>query len=157
MAYTRTQAGVGLGTIIYADTSGSGVGSPPAWTPIGEVTSIKRAGATSKTDEATNFSSQAEEFVGTIRGEGTYDCVANRLPLDAGFIFLQSTWQTVPPPTQYYRIQYPKFPGQSVAGDQMFFYAILEKFMDGEVSPSKKIPLEFTFKITGPVVETPGS
>lgn len=157
MAYSRTQAFGGLGTQVFLNTSGSGIGSPPAWTVIGEMVNVKTSGASTKSDDATNFSSSAEEFIPTIRTEGTWDCTMNRTPLDAGFQALQNWWYTVPPTTEQIRIQLPKAPGQTVQGDQFFFYAIIEKFMPGSIEVTKKIPMEVSFKVTGPVVETPGS
>jgi hypothetical protein len=157
MAYSRTQAAAALGTIVYLNTSDSGTGSPPTWTPIGEVTKTGQSGASTKSDDATNFSSQAEEFIPTIRTEGTWDCTMNRIPGDPGFQALQDWWYSVPPTTEQIRVQLPKAPGQTVVGDQLFFFAILEKFMPGSMEPTKKIPQECSFKITGPVVETPGN
>jgi len=156
MAYTRTQAFGGLGTQVFLNTAGSGIGSPATWTPIGELASVKVSGASTKSDDATNFSSLAEEFIPTIRTEGTYDCVMNRIPLDAGFIALQSWWYTQPPTTEQVYIQLPKAPGQTVIGDQLLFYCILEKFNPGSIEPTKKVPMEVSFKVTGAVVETPG-
>lgn len=155
MAYVSTQASGGLGSTFEINGSGSGAGSPAAWIPLGEIRSMKPAGAQVKSDDATNLQSAAEEFIPMIFTGGTYELAMNRSPLDPGFIEAQVYFKALT--TVQCRVTLKKAPGQATVGDRFTFLAFVEKFMHGTVEPTKIIQMETTFKVTGDIVETPGS
>src|SRR5258708_7379417 len=140
MAYIQTKSTGGLGTILHIDGGAGFVASPPTWVTIGEIKNLKKTGDMNETDDATNLSSAAREFIATIRNCGSWDLTVNGVPNDAGQVLLQSAFtQRVAARCQ---IVLPLEAGQTVAGDAFAFNAIVEKLMISNIEPSKIIPLE---------------
>ena len=54
-------------------------------------------------------------------------------------------------------IQFPLAPGQNTIGDQRWFLFFCEKFLPGNIEPSKLIQLEVSVKLTGDIVTVRGS
>jgi hypothetical protein len=154
--YISSQSFSGKGAIFYFNQTGA---SPPAFAnSLGEIRSMKPAGAMMKSDDATNLQSQAEEFISTIRTSGTVDLTCNMLPTDPGYIAMEAIYYNQQPgrPIQG-MIQFPLAPGQNTIGDQRWFLFFCEKFLPGNIEPSKLIQLEVSVKLTGDIVTVRGS
>ncbi len=152
-AYTSSKAFSGKGAVLNFNP----VGSPPVWSTLGEIRSMKPTGAMMKSDDATNLQSSDEEFISTIRTGGSYDCATNLVPTDPGYIAIEAIYYNQLPgrPTQF-MLQLPLAPGQNTIGDQRWFMAFVEKCLPGSIEPSKLIQNEVTVKVTGAVIVVAG-
>ncbi len=151
--YVSTKAYSGKGATFNFNLNGS---SPPSFAnQIPEITLQKPSGQQMKSDDATNLSSAAEEFISTIRTSGTWDITANMIPTDPGYIAMEALFYDGA--TVQGMVQFPKAPGQATIGDQRWFLFFVEKFMPGNIEPSKIIKLDISLKITGDVTTVAGS
>lgn len=155
MSYTGTKSQSGNQTIVNINT---GTASTPTWVLIGEISDFTQSGVQNKFDDATNLQSAAEEFIPTILSPGKFAGAMARISGDAGQIAVKASFNAVPPTLLQYQVVLPKLPTQSVKGDQIVFTAMVEEFNNiGNIKPDKKVMTQFSFKVSGPIVETLGS
>lgn len=129
----------------------------PTYTMVGEIKTSGISGAQWGTEDVSNFESGADqEFLTTMRDNGTVDLAGNRVTSDAGQAAvevafgtgLKYLWKiTLPINTQA---------GQTTTGDVYAFSALVQS-RDISVDTTKAIGWTVKLKISGAVVLTPGS
>lgn len=156
MSYTGSKAQSGFGSKLEINT---GTTSSPTWVLVDECVGLTQTGTANKTDDVTNLSSTAEEFIATILSPGSWDFMMNRLTASAGVgqaaVLTSFNAATI----KQYKVTLPiNIPcGQTTAGDFFVFLALVEKFPISEVKVDKKVAYTATLKISGAIVFTPGS
>lgn len=155
MSYTGTKAQSGNQTIVNINT---GTASSPTWVLVGEIADFTQSGTQNKSDDATNLQSTAEEFIPTILTPGKFAGTMARVSGNAGQVAVKASFNAVPPTQVQYQIVIPKTPTQTTDGDTLVFLAMVEEFNNlGNIKADKKIMTQFSFKVSGPIVETLGS
>jgi hypothetical protein len=155
LSYTGTKAQSGNQTIVNINT---GTASSPTWVLVGEIADFTQSGTQNKSDDATNLQSTAEEFIPTILTPGKFAGTMARVSGNAGQVAVKASFNAVPPTQVQYQIVIPKTPTQTTDGDTLVFLAMVEEFNNlGNIKADKKIMTQFSFKVSGPIVETLGS
>jgi uncharacterized iron-regulated membrane protein len=138
MTYSGSLAQAGRGSSVL-------IGSTP--TEIGEVTSAAFSGQAWGYVETSNFDSGVdEEFIPTMRDNGTLRIQGNKVDADAGQVLLKAD----------YVVQLPKTATQTTTGTKYTFTAYCQT-LTFAVGVKDKIALDATLKITGPIVRVVGS
>lgn len=156
MSYTSSRAQAGRGSQLFiGDLTGST--GTDTFTLIGEIKTSGISGAQWGTEDVTNFESGADqEFITTIRDNGTIDLAGNRIASDAGQVLVETSFQsglkynfklTLPLNTQA---------GQTTIGDTYAFSALVQS-RDISVDTTKAIGWTVKLKVSGPVTLTAGS
>ena len=155
MAYTGSKAQAGRGTVLsIGELTGT---TTTTWTPIGEISSSGISGSQWQTDDVSNFDSGADqEFITTMRDNGTVDISGNRVPLDAGQAAIEAAFADG---LKYdFKIQLPKNvqAGQTTSGDSYTFSAIVLS-REVPIETTRKVGWNVKLKISGAVTLMPGS
>ena len=150
MPYTKSSAGIGLGTILSIGTTGG----TPTFTTVGEVKSFSQSGRQVSTEDVTNMQSSAKEFIPTLVDSGTWDITGNRVSSDAGQVAMEAAFQglTVLP----FKIQLPKTSTQNSTGDLFTFNALVQE-LDYTVGVDKATTFSCKLKVSGLIALTIGS
>lgn len=154
MAYTTSKAQAGLGSSLSIGGITGAVGTE-VWTVIGEAKSAGISGAQWSTEDVTNFQSGAnQEFLSTIRNNGTLDISGNRVSSDAGQVVVETAFSNG---LRYdYKLVLPLSATQTTTGDTYTFSALCES-RDISVSVDKVIGWSVKLKVSGPVTLVTGS
>ncbi len=149
-SYTKSAAGIGLGTTLSIGTTGA----TPVFTPVGEIKTISQSGRQVSTEDVTNMLSSAKEFIPTLVDSGTWDISGNRIGADAGQIEMEAAFQglTLVP----FKIQLPKTGAQTTAGDSFAFTALIQE-LDYSIAVDKAVTFTAKLKVSGLITETAGS
>lgn len=146
MTYLLSQAQTGAGSSLS-------IGATP--TLIGEIRTSGISGAQWGTADVTNFESGFnQEFITTIRNNGSLKLAGNRVSADAGQVLVEAAFATGL--VQQFALQIPKNSAQTTSGDKYTFAALVES-RDFDVEVDKAISWSVTLKISGPVVLVPGT
>ena len=150
MSYTKSAAGIGLGTILSIGTTGT----TPTFTPVGELKTLNQSGRQVSTEDVTNLQSSAKEFIPTLVDSGTWDLSGNRIGGDAGQMAMEAAFSglTILP----FKIQLPKTAAQATAGDTFSFNALVQE-VNYSVSVDKAVTFTGKLKVSGAITLTPGS
>jgi hypothetical protein len=141
-SYVQSQAKTGLGTTL---SIGDGE-SPETFTPFGEIKSLSQSGRQANTDDVTNLSSSAKEFITTLVDSGEWDFTCNRVGGDAGQVALESAFNGLE--THNFKIQFPKSAGQTTSGDSFTFAAVVTE-LSYSVAPDKAQTFTGKIKVSG--------
>ncbi len=154
MAYTNSLAKVGRGTIVSIGPLASATGTP-VYIPIGEVDNGSFGGGKWETADVTNFNSGVnQEFVSTIRDNGTIPLGGNLLDADPGQLALQAAYNTG---SKYlFQVQLAVGPGETTTGTLYSFAALVESFFDITISLKEAIKFKATLKISGGITTVVG-
>jgi len=151
---SRAQAGRGSALSIGGIT---GAGGTETFTLIGEIKTSGISGAQWATEDVTNFQSGSDqEFLTTIRDNGTLDIAGNRIAADAGQVAVESAFSSG---LKYdFKLVLPinVQAGQTTTGDTYQFSALVQS-RDISVDTTKAIGWSVKLKISGPVSLTAGS
>lgn len=152
MAYTRSQAQGGLGTLLQINI---GNPSPPTWTTVGEVTNVDPSWV-NEFDDTTNLQSLAREVLATILqpGKTTFEC--NRVSTDGGQTAVNQSFFNKS--REQYQILLPinGQAGQTTQGDVFGFFAYVEKFVPA-FKGEKKISAAGSLQLSGFITYAQGS
>jgi hypothetical protein len=151
MTYSGSKAQAGRGTILS-------IGSTPV--VIGEITSEGFSGNGWKFEDTSNMQSgQDEEFLPTMRDNGTYDISGNRVSSDAGQAAVEAAYYNTSGDTLVaspFTMTLLKNASQTTSGDVYTFNAFVQSCVF-KADVEKKITWEVKLKISGPVTKTEGS
>ena len=151
MAYTSSKAGIGLGTALSINT---GTVATPVWTPVLELKSVAQSGRQVATEDVTNFSSTAREFVPTLLDSGTWDLSGNRVGSDAGQLAMETAFQGLS--ITMFKVVLPKAAGQTTSGDTFQFSALVQE-CNYSVNVDKAVSVTAKLKVSGSITLTAGS
>jgi predicted secreted protein len=151
MPYTKSKAGIGLGTTLAVNT---GTDAEPTWTPVAELKSINQSGRQVATEDVTNFQSSAREFIPTLLDAGSWDIAGSRIATDAGQLAMETAFQGLT--IKDFQIQLPKAGGQTTAGDMFEFSALIQE-LNYSIADDKAVTFSAKLKVSGNIVLTPGS
>jgi hypothetical protein len=144
--YANSAAQTGAGSSLS-------IGSTP--TLIGEIKSSGISGAQWSTADVTNFQSNFnQEFINTIRNNGSLKLAGNRSSADAGQVLVEAAFASGA--LQPFVLQLPKTALQTTAGDKYAFFALTES-REFDVTVDKEISYSVSLKISGAVVFTIGA
>lgn len=150
MAYTGTQGGIGLGTVLsIGDTA-----SPVGFTDVGELSELNGSGRQAGTADMTNFESGAREFLATLIDSGTWAFTGNRVGGDAGQLLMEAAFVALELRT--FKIQLPKTQAQTVIGDSFTFKALIEQ-LNYTVGVDTAQKIQGQLKVSGIMTITAGS
>lgn len=149
MSYSKSQAGIGLGTLLLIGAAGA---APT--TIVGEVKTIAQSGRQVATEDVTNLQSSAREFIPTLLDSGTWDLSGSRIGGNAGQIAMEAAFSglTIVP----FKIQLPKEGTQTTTGDTFTFNALVQE-SNFSVGVDKAITFTAKLKVSGAITPTPGS
>jgi hypothetical protein len=151
MTYTASKAQAGRGTILS-------IGSTPV--VIGEITSEGFSGNAWKFEDVSNMQSgQDEEFIPTMRDNGTYDITGNRVSSDAGQVAVENAYYNTGGGTLVaspFLMTLLKNASQTTSADTYAFNAFVQS-VSFKTDVEKKITWEVKLKISGAVTKTVGS
>lgn len=151
---SKAQAGRGSQLSIGGLTGASG---PDVYTLIGEIKTGGISGAQWATEDVTNFESGADqEFLATIRDNGTIDMAGNRIASDAGQVAVEAAFSSG---LKYdFKLQLPinAQAGQTTTGDAFTFSALCQS-RDIAVDTTKAVSWNVKLKVSGPVTLVTGS
>ena len=155
MAYNGSLAQAGRGSAL---SIGPITGTlTPTYTMVGEIKTSGISGAQWGTEDVTNFESGADqEFITTVRDNGTIDLAGNRVTSDAGQAAVEVAFGTG---LKYlFKITLPVNvqAGQTTVGDVFSFSAIVQG-RDISVDTTKSIGWTVKLKVSGAVTLTAGS
>jgi hypothetical protein len=152
MAYTKSKAGIGLGTVLSIGTSGAS----PTFTPVGEIKNLQQSGRQVATEDVTNMQSSAREFVPTLLDSGTWDITGSRIGGDAGQQAMESAFAglVILP----FKVQLPvnANAGQTTTGDLFAFNALVQE-CNYDLAVDKANTFSAKLKVSGVITVTPGS
>ena len=151
MPYTKSKAGIGLGTML---SIGSGTGSPETFTLVGEIKTITQSGRQVATEDVTNMQSSAREFIPTLLDSGTWDLAGNRVSSDAGQIAMEAAFASYQ--NHDFKIQLPLGAGQTTSGDVFAFNALVQE-IDYSLAVDKAVTFTAKLKVSGSITVTPGT
>jgi hypothetical protein len=144
--YVRSAAQTGAGSSLA-------IGTTP--TTIGEIKSAGISGAQWSTADVTNFQSGLnQEFITTIRNNGSIKITGNRASSDAGQVLVEAAFQSGL--IQPFVLTLDKTPTQTTTGDTYTFSALVES-REFDLSVDKEVSWSVSLKISGPVTFTIGS
>lgn len=149
--YTKSKAGIGLGTVLSIDTA---TDETPVWTAVAELKSINQFGRQVATEDVTNFQSSAREFIPTLLDAGSWDIAGSRIATDAGQLAMETAFQGLT--LKQFEIQLPKAGGQTTTGDLFAFSALIQE-LNYTIGDDKAITFSAKLKVSGNIVLTPGS
>lgn len=144
---SQTQAFCPAGTeIAFAS-----IAAPTVFTPIGEVTSIKKSGQKRETDDATNMDSTSgyREYIGTIKDGGEYTIDYNFVPGNAGQASVSYLYESGD--VVNWKLTMPNTKGHFT------FSAFIAEYGNFDFPVDKKATASLKVKVSGPVIETFGS
>lgn len=145
-SYTKSAAQTGAGSSLS-------IGATP--TIIGEIKSAGISGAQWSTADVTNFQSGVnQEFISTIRNNGSVKISGNRASSDAGQILTEAAFGSGL--ITAFVLTIDKTPAQTTTGDTYAFSALVES-REFDLSVDKEVSWSVTLKISGPVTFTIGS
>lgn len=151
MTYSGSKAQAGRGTILS-------IGSTPV--VIGEIVSEGFSSNGWKFEDVSNMQSgQDEEFIPTMRDNGTYDISGNRVSADAGQVAVEAAYYNTSGATMSpspFTMTLLKNANQTTTGDVYTFNAYVQS-CSFKASVENKITWDVKLKITGPVTKTVGS
>jgi len=151
---SRAQAGRGSQLSIGGLTGAGGVDT---YTLVGEIKTAGISGAQWGTEDVSNFESGADqEFLSTMRDNGTLDLAGNRVSSDAGQVAVEAAFSSG---LKYdFKLQLPinTQAGQTTVGDSYTFSALVQS-RDIAVDTTKAIGWTTKLKVSGPVTLVPGS
>ena len=150
MPYTKSKAGIGLGTVL---SIGDGA-DPEVFIPVGEIKTIGQSGRQVATEDVTNLDSPSREFIPTLLDSGAFDLTGSRIGTDAGQIALEAAFAGLQRPN--FTITLPKAPGQTTVGDQFEFSGLVQE-SNFTLAVDKSVMFSAKIKVSGRVAETPGS
>jgi predicted secreted protein len=146
MPYTGSKAQTGAGSTLS-------IGTTP--TPIGEIKSAGITGAQWSTVDVTNFESGVnQEFISTIRNNGSVKMAGSRVSSDAGQVLVEAAFSSGL--IQPFVLVLDKTPAQTTLGDTYTFNALVES-RDFDVTVDKEVSWSVSLKISGAVTFTVGS
>lgn len=146
MTYSGSLAQAGRGSTLS-------IGASP--TEIGEVTSAAFSGQAWAYADTSNFDSGVdEEFIPTMRDNGTLRVQGNKVDADAGQVLLKADYDSGG--KSAYVLLLPKTPAQTVSGTKYTFNAYCQT-LTFAASTKDKVGLDATLKITGPITRVAGS
>lgn len=146
MTYTGSKAQAGRGSSLS-------IGATP--TEIGEVASCSPTGNEWEYVDTSNFDSGVnEEFISTMRNNGTFRVQGNRVAADAGQVLVESDYNTGGSST--YTLSLPKTASQTTSGDKYVFLAFVQS-RTFTVGVKEKISYDLTLKVSGAVTFTTGT
>ncbi|MBB6144717.1 hypothetical protein HNQ77_002673 [Silvibacterium bohemicum] len=154
MSYTGSKAQSGRGSALSIGGVTGSTGTE-TFTLVGEIKTSGISGAQWGTDDVTNFQSNADqEFITTIRNNGSLRLDGNRVSTDAGQVAVEAAFASG---SKYdFKLVLPLALGQTTTGDTYTFSALVES-RDFTVDVSKAISWSVTLKVSGPVTLTTGS
>jgi hypothetical protein len=144
--YTNSAAQTGAGSSLS-------IGTTP--TLVGEIKTSGISGAQWGTADVTNFNSGFnQEFINTIRNNGSLKLGGNRSSADAGQVLVESYFSSgaLAP----FVLQLPKTALQVTTGDVYSFKALVES-REFDVSVDKEVSYSVSLKISGAVAFTVGA
>jgi hypothetical protein len=148
MAYTKSKAQIGLGSILAIETGDS------TFTTIGEIKSINQSGRQWATEDVTNMESTKREFISTLADSGTWQIQGSRVGGDAGQVAMESAFNGGA--LESFKITLPKAAGQTSTGDTYTFDALIQD-LNYSFSVDKVDTFTATLKVSGDITVTPGS
>ena len=156
MAYNGSRAQAGRGSQLSIGGL-TGAGGPDTYVLIGEIKTGGISGAQWQTEDVSNFESGADqEFLATMRDNGTIDMAGNRVASDAGQLAVENAFSTG---LKYdFKLQLPvnTQAGQTTVGDAFTFSALCQG-RDIAVDTTKAIGWTVKLKVSGAVTLVPGS
>jgi hypothetical protein len=154
MAYTGSKAQSGRGSALSIGGVTGSTGTE-TFTLIGEAKTSGISGAQWGTDDTTNFQSGADqEFLTTVRNNGSLRIDGNRVSSDAGQVAVEAAFASG---SKYdFKLVLPLTAVQTTTGDTYTFSALVEQ-REFTVDVTKAISYSVTLKISGPVTLTVGS
>ena len=150
MPYTKSKAGIGLGTVL---SIGDGA-EPEVFTPVGEIKTIGQTGRQVATEDVTNLDSASREFIPTLLDSGAFDLTGSRIGTDAGQIAFESAFAGLKRPN--FTVTLPKAPGQTTMGDKFEFSGLVQE-SNFTLAVDKSVMFSAKIKVSGLITETPGS
>lgn len=150
MSYTKSQAGIGLGSILSIGSAGA----TPTFTTVGEIKTINQSGRQVSTEDTTNLQSSAKEFIPTLVDSGTWDISGNRIGTDVGQIAMEAAFSSLA--LLPFTIQLPKQGSQTTKGDLFTFNALVQE-ANYSVAVDKAVTFTAKLKVSGAMTITPGS
>jgi hypothetical protein len=154
--YTGSKSQAGRGSALSIGGVTGAVGTE-TFNLVGEIKTSGISGAQWSTEDTTNFQSGADqEFITTVRNNGTLDISGNRVASDAGQVAVEAAFNSG---LKYdFKLQLPinTLVGQTTVGDVYSFSALVES-RDISVDTSKAIGWTVKLRISGPVSLIAGS
>ena len=151
MSYTKSQAGIGLGSTLSINT---GTIATPVWTIVGEISQASLSGRQAATTQVTNLQSLASEFIPTLISEGDLALSGNRISTDAGQLAIEAAFNSLK--LAQFKLQLPVAGAQTTTGDLYSFTALVTDSVF-VVSFDKAINYDVKLKISGLMTFTAGS
>ena len=154
MSYTGSKAQAGRGSSLSIGAV-TGSGGSETFTLVGEIKTSGITGAQWSTVDTTNFQSGADqEFLTTIRNNGSVRIAGNRVSSDAGQVAVEAAFASG---SKYdWKLQLPLAQGQTTTGDLYTFSALVES-REFDVQTTSEISWTVNLKVSGPVTLTTGS
>lgn len=156
MSYTGSKSQAGRGSALSIGPI-TGTAGTPTFTVIGEIKSSGISGAQWQTEEVSNFLSGADqEFITTMRNNGTVDISGNRVASDAGQVAVEAAFASG---LKYdFKLVLPinGQAGQTTTGDTYTFSALVES-RDISIDTTKAVGWSVKLKISGAVTLVAGS
>ena len=150
MPYTKSKAGIGLGTTLMI---GSG-GTSETFTLVGEVKTISQSGRQVSTEDVTNMQSSAKEFIPTLVESGTWDISGNRVGSDLGQVAMETAFSSLV--IHDFKVVLPLANGQTTSGDTFAFTALVQD-LNYSVSVDKAVTFTAKLKVSGTIALTAGA
>lgn len=156
MSYTGSRAQAGRGSALSIGGI-TGAGGTPPFVTIGEIKTSGISGAQWGTEDVTNFlSGNDQEFITTIRDNGTIDLAGNRVASDAGQVAVEAAFASGLKYDWKLQLPFNAQAGQTTVGDAYTFSALVQS-RDISVDTSKAIGWTVKLKVSGAVTLVPGS
>jgi hypothetical protein len=154
MAYTGSKAQAGRGSQLSIGGITGSTGTE-TFVLVGEIKTSGISGAQWGTDDVTNFQSGADqEFITTIRDNGTLDLAGNRVASDAGQVAVEAAFASG---AKYdWKLVLPLALNQTATGDTYTFSALVQS-REISVDTTKAIGWTVKLKVSGPVTLVTGS
>ncbi len=153
MAYTKSQAQSGRGTVVSIGT----VGNSPTFAVLGEIKSTSQSGSQWGTEDVTNFESGSDqEFQTTIRDNGELNVSGNRIPSDPGQVQLEAAFGDGLIRPFKVQLEPNELTGQTSVGDLFSFNALVVS-RDFAIEYNKVVTFSAKLKVSGPITVTSGS
>jgi hypothetical protein len=145
-SYAGSQAQAARGTLLS-------IGSSPVI--VGEIRNYGKVGGDWANVKVTNSQSGADdEFLNTIRDNGTLELEGNRVSADAGQVAVEAAYQDGL--KRPFTLTLPMTPTQSSHGDSYSFNALVNK-RSFDTDITKEISWTVSLKVTGPMTPLPGA
>jgi hypothetical protein len=149
MSYTHSMAGSGNGTIFAISIAST-------FTPVFEITSIKRSNVKNVTVDVSSLNSQAREHASVFKDCGDVDLTLTYVPLDPGQVGLAAAFATGA--LTNFKITYPETDGETTAGLVVTFAGIVAEYEEStDTTFDKAMVSSCKIQVSGAATYTPGS